>query len=110
MIPAQISFGLGEHKDTARALLQREWPLVDLPSPVNEPRFWTMIRAGSSTLAGLAVVANGFRAPAASDDDARPYHPLLEYLVVDQVKFERVREFLARNACSIFHEGVTCLS
>lgn len=84
MTLVQISFGLGEHKAAARALLQREWPLADLPSPVNEPRIWTMICTGSNALAGLAVVANGFRAPAASADGPRPYHPLLEYLVVDQ--------------------------
>ncbi|MEU3205466.1 GNAT family N-acetyltransferase [Streptomyces sp. NPDC047967] len=98
MTPVQISFGLGEHKDAARALLRREWPLADLPSPVNEPRIWTMIRAGSNALAGLAVVANGFRAPAVSADGPRPYHPLLEYLVVDhKVRGEGLGRQLARR-------------
>ncbi|MGI5372651.1 GNAT family N-acetyltransferase [Streptomyces iakyrus] len=106
MIPVQISFGLGEYEDAGRALLQREWPLADLPSPVNEPRIWTMIRADSNTLAGLAVVANGFRAPAASADGARPYHPLLEYLVVDQeTRGEGLGRQLARRVLEDASKG-----
>jgi GNAT superfamily N-acetyltransferase len=106
MIPVQISVGLGEHKDAARALLQREWPLADLPSPVNEPRIWTMLRSGSNALSGLAVVANGFRAPAASADGPRPYHPRLEYLVVDQeARGEGLGRQLARRVLEDASKG-----
>ncbi|MER7805379.1 GNAT family N-acetyltransferase [Streptomyces parvulus] len=98
MTPAQISFGLGEHTEAARALLQREWPLADLPSSVNEPRIWIMKCAGSNTLAGVAVVTNGFRVRAAAADGPRPYHPLLEYLVVDQqMRGEGLGRQLARR-------------
>ncbi|MEU0398294.1 GNAT family N-acetyltransferase [Streptomyces sp. NPDC006208] len=40
-----------------------------------------------SGLAGLAVVANGFKR-AQTVDEQRPYHPVLEYLVIDR----RVRD------------------
>ncbi|MHB9856594.1 GNAT family N-acetyltransferase [Streptomyces krungchingensis] len=87
MTTARIAFGLGEHEDAARALLRSEWPLAELPSFVNEPRFWTMTCPDVSGLAGLAVVANGFKGAQAADDP-RPYQPVLEYLVVDR----RVRD------------------
>ncbi|MER7709079.1 GNAT family N-acetyltransferase [Streptomyces werraensis] len=106
MTPVRISFGLGEHEDTARALLQREWPLADLPSAVNEPRIWTMTCAGSNALAGLAVVVNGFRARAVSADGMRPYRPLLEYLVVDQeVRGEGLGRQLARRVLEEASKG-----
>ncbi|MFF8430550.1 GNAT family N-acetyltransferase [Streptomyces sp. NPDC016566] len=83
MTTARIAFGLGEHEDAANALLRSEWPLAELPSPVNEPRFWTMTCPDVSGLSGLAVVANGFKGAQAADDP-RPYWPVLEYLVIDR--------------------------
>ncbi|MFD5858760.1 N-acetyltransferase [Streptomyces chartreusis] len=83
MTSARIVFGLGEHEEAARALLRTEWALADLPSCVNEPRFWTMTCPDFSGLAGLAVVTNGFKGPQAADLP-RPYQPVLEYLVVDR--------------------------
>ncbi|WP_330343390.1 hypothetical protein OHA09_36065 [Streptomyces longwoodensis] len=97
MTSAQIAFGLGEHEEAALALLRSEWPLAEMPSSVNEPRFWTMTCLGFSGLAALAVVANGFRGAQAADDP-RPYRPVLEYLVVDRrVRDRRLGRRLARH-------------
>lgn len=107
MTPVQISLGFGEHEDAARMLLQHEWFLAELPSPVNKPRVWTMIYTDSNSLAGLAVVTNGFRAPAASADGPRPYHPLLEYLVVDQkMRGKGLGQQLARRVLEDASEGM----
>ncbi|MFF1934391.1 GNAT family N-acetyltransferase [Streptomyces sp. NPDC058228] len=83
MTSARITYGLGNHTGAARALLRSEWPLADLPSCVNEPQFWTMTCPSFSGLAGIAVVVNGFKLSQAADEP-RPYHPVLEYLVVGQ--------------------------
>ncbi|MGW4393328.1 GNAT family N-acetyltransferase [Streptomyces sp. NPDC004685] len=97
MTSARIAFGLGEHEDAARALLRSEWTLAELPSPVNEPRFWTMTCPDLSGLAGLAVVANGFKGAQAADGP-RPYRPVLEYLVIDRrVRDRRLGRRLARH-------------
>ncbi|MFG2785771.1 GNAT family N-acetyltransferase [Streptomyces prunicolor] len=97
MTSARIAFGLGEHEDAARALLRSEWPLAELPSCVNEPRFWTMTCPSFNGLAGFAVLANGFKGAQAADDP-RPYHPVLEYLVVDpRVRDRHLGRQLARH-------------
>ncbi|MGY3206354.1 GNAT family N-acetyltransferase [Streptomyces sp. TE5632] len=101
MTPARIAFGLCEYEDAAKALLRREWPLADLPSAVNEPRFWTMTCPDFNGLAGLAVVANGFKGTQAADEP-RPYRPVLEYLVVDpRVRGRRLGNQLA---CHVLQE------